>query len=366
MDNLPEHVFVENILFLLPVKSLVCMRSVCKSWRSRILNPDFIELHMAKTMADPYSDNLIAHDRWGHDNQLSVVNTNFLDKGVSCLDFPSNLPKPCYVVGSCNGLLCVACEQSRQILKELYIWNPATREVKHVHEHTYINIYKMSNINQGSLGFCFDISSSDYKVVRIVTEHRFAPVMSRVEVYSLIKNYWKEIKVDDFEVESNCPAIVKGSIYWIVKHGLVYRRPSALLSFDVKSENFCTISLPDSIMSHKYSSDIELLEFKESVALILGNSTNEDITIWTLDDDSCWIMKFTIALRPSPIRKIVGCLKTGEFVGKDCDELLVYNPVNNVVKQTQLKMVTPRIYSYSESLVNLSSPSRSTPIAREG
>ncbi|KAK1387821.1 hypothetical protein POM88_015999 [Heracleum sosnowskyi] len=320
MDNLPEHVLVENILLLLPVKSLVCMRSVCKSWRSLILNPDFVELHMAKTMADPYSDNLIAYDRWS-DDQLSVVNTNFLDKGVSYLDFPSN-PKSCYVVGSCNGLICVAYEQNIGKPKRLYLWNPATREV-----------------------------------VRTVTEAKYASVMPiRVEVYSLIKNNWKEIKVKtNLLLQSKCPVIVKGAIYWKIKHVVDYHSRFALLSFDVKSENLCTISLPDSIMCRQYSWDISLFEFKESVAVIDEKGQNEDISIWTLDDDRCWIMKFTITMRPSPF-KIVGCLKTGEIVGKNCVDgrLLLYNPVNNVVKQTQLKIANPRVYSFSESLVNLS------------
>lgn len=42
-----------------------------------------------------------------------------------------------------------------------------------------------------SLGFCFDPSSGNYKVVRIVGS-RYAYVQSRVEVYSLIKNYTLE------------------------------------------------------------------------------------------------------------------------------------------------------------------------------
>ncbi|KAK1401166.1 hypothetical protein POM88_000771 [Heracleum sosnowskyi] len=310
-------------------------------------------------MADPYSDNLIAYDRWS-DDQLSVVNTNFLDKGVSYLDFPSN-PKSCNVVGSCNGLICVAYKQNIGKPERLYLWNPATREVKHVHEYK-INIF--SNYYDVLFGFCFDISSGDYKAVRIVIEHRLASVMAiRFEVYSLIKNNWKEIKVNRIlpgnetsfgrvltVVESKCPAIVKGAIYWKIKHVVDYHSRFALLSFDVKSENLCTISLPDSIMCRRYSWEISLFEFKESVAVIDEKGQNEDISIWTLDDDRCWIMKFTITMRPSPF-KIVGCL-VGKY--RVDDQLLLYNPVNNVVKQTQLKIANPRVYSFSESLVNLS------------
>ncbi|KAK1401164.1 hypothetical protein POM88_000769 [Heracleum sosnowskyi] len=159
MDNLPEHVLVENILLLLPVKSLVCMRSVCKSWRSRILNPDFIELQWRKQ------------------------------------------------------------------------WPMTTR-------------------------FCFDVSSSDYKVVRIVVEHGLASGWNRVE--------------------------------------------------------------------------------------------NKGINIWTLDDDSCWIKKFTITMRPSSITEIVGCLKTGEFVGKKRvgDQPFLYDPVNNV----QVLYQATRLHNSAQAL----------------
>ncbi|KAK1401162.1 F-box domain-containing protein [Heracleum sosnowskyi] len=303
-----------------------------------------------------------------YNSQLSVIDTKFLDRGISYLDFPSNLGKPCHIVGSCNGLLCVAYERSKkQTGKRLYLWNPATGKVKHIPENTNVNNIDIYDV---SIGFCFDFSSSDYKVVRIVKEDGFASERSRVVMYSLIKNYWKEIKVElNFKViDYICPAIVKGSIYWIIV--LLDQEQFALLSFNVKSEIFRTISLPGSIMCRQDTSYICLFEFKESVALI-DEKDDEDISIWTLDDDSCWIKKFTIS-SPSLITEIVGCLKTGEFVGTNfvetdlagtnfAGDIVLYDSVNNMVENTLFKLAAPRTYNYSESLVNLNYSSRSFP-----
>lgn len=146
----------------------------------------------------------------------------------------------------------------------------------------------------------------------------------------------------------------------------------ALVSFKVKCEIFSKISLPDNIMCRESTLGIGLFEFEESVAIAITDRKcqNEGISVWILDDDSCWINKF-IVRRPSQITKIVGYLKTGEFVGTNFDGyVFLYDSANNVVKDTQLKLYTPgtynsretrRTFKYSESLVNLNYSSRSLP-----
>lgn len=166
-------------------------------------------------------------------------------------------------------------------------------------------------------------------------------------MYSLIKNSWKEIEVNlkfGTPVESYSPVFVKGSIYWTV-------RKRTLLSFNVQSEDFCTISLPpdtacDSCQETRCD---DLFEFKGSVAFI---HDCQIINIWTLDDHGCWIKK--LAINSETIRVIVGCLKTGEILGCNFrNKLVLYDSVNEVAKSIQRNMHTHRTYNYSESLVDL-------------
>ncbi|KAK1382059.1 hypothetical protein POM88_019794 [Heracleum sosnowskyi] len=177
----------------------------------------------------------------------------------------------------------------------IYLWNPATRQVKDISKYTIIIDRNLDDHNV-CFGFGFDIASSDYKVVRIVTDKR--RFISRFEVYSLNDNSWKEIEVEfKFRVlRSFCPPVVKGLFYWFIDFS--HPQNKALFRLmcirDLKCYN--------------------IFEFKQSLALteILRNG---DINIRILDDDRRWIEKFTIT-KPSRMKDIVGCLKTGEFVGQ--------------------------------------------------
>ncbi|KAL8091247.1 hypothetical protein AgCh_040376 [Apium graveolens] len=286
---------------------------------------------MVRTSTNPENHSFIAHNNSQH--TLCLINKNFLDI-ANDFKLPLKLNKPraydgLNIVGSCNGLICLSYKRQRQRLKRrLYLWNPATRQLKDINDYTHI-INKYNYYYHGvSIGFGFDLSSSDYK---------------------------KEIKVDlkfrvhKYESYDLHPATVKGSPYWIIEQNPVDQQ-LAMISFNMQSEKFSTISLPDG-MCHRYSSIVNIIEFKESVAVaVAARSLDEDINIWTLDDDNGWIKKFTI---PNPKFRISACLKNGDFVGDIFYRLVVYDSVNEVVTPTQLLVVRPTIYNYSESLVNL-------------
>lgn len=351
MDDLPEDIIEKEILLRLPNKSIICLSSVCKSWRSRILNPYFINFHMMNSVTNLNNQSFIAHNKMHLDHHLYVINMNFLGRAIN-LNLPSSLPRTTSagydyftVVGSCNGLFCLAYKCT-QLQKRLYLWNPVTRQVKEISKYKII-IHGNLGDHSVSFGFGFDIAGSDYKVVRIVSDNR--RFISRVEVYSLNENSWKEIKVEfKFKVfHSFCPPVVKGLFYWFVAFS--HQPDRALVSFDVHNEKFCTIPLPDGNKCYN------IFEFKQSVALT-EKLDNRGFSIRILDDDSRWIEKFTITL-PLGIKDIVGCLKTGEFAGQSicADELCLYDSVSNVVKHTCLYAFI-RNYNYSESLLNLNHP----------
>ncbi|KAK1358922.1 F-box domain-containing protein [Heracleum sosnowskyi] len=346
MDNLGEDVIGE-ILTRLPVKTLVGLKSVCKSWRSCISNPYFASLQIRRNMANPdYNDSFIAH--YYHKgsprvynpgyHKLYVFNKNVLDKPIN-LNLPlptSNSPDRFDVVGSCNGLLCLSYlgkpRTTRQ--KRVYLWNPATGQLKDIH----INKQK---IEYGvSLGFGFDCTSNDYKVVHIVSD-KFRVV--RVEVYSLNQNSWKTIDhVElEFRVVQPYAAVVRGLFYWLTceKFGFV--------SFNVQSGKFSTTRLPDGINCH------HIFELKESVAISTGYICDQGIGIWKLDDDRSWIKIRTI--KNDRVRAWFGCLNTGEYVGTGNGELALCDHANKVIRYvTQLPKDALRTYNYSASLVNLS------------
>ena len=219
---------------------------------------------MARTRNNPNNHDLfIAYDEFYH--FFSVIDVT-IDRSIR-LNRP--IDELSHVVGSCNGLLCLADKANK-----LYLWNPVTRQVKNMPGYKY-TVDKNSDVDSVAFGFGFDHASSDYKAVRIVQKINVINVINRVELYSLKENCWKEINVE-LEIglvdEPLCREVtcVNGSIYWFAR-----KRPHdfgiVVLSFNVHSLIFCTIQLPDDLSPSPfypwYDHEIGILQFKEYVAL---------------------------------------------------------------------------------------------------
>ncbi|KAL1804474.1 hypothetical protein DCAR_0936119 [Daucus carota subsp. sativus] len=360
MDRLPQEIFLE-ILLLLPVKSLLRSKLVCKSWRFLISNPDFVKQHVARTTNNPNNHDLfIAYDEFNH--FFSVIDVNSIDRAIRL-----NPPiKFSYVVGSCNGLLCLADRAN-----ELYLWNPVTRQVKNMPGYKY-SVRENSNDYRIAFGFGFDHASSDYKAVRIVQKFDDIELVNRVEVYSLNENCWKEINVElDIGYVDGRRCSLNGSIYWSAQKRPHDFRQLVLLSFNVQSLIFCTIQLPDDLSARLYSHrrryyEIGLFQYKEYVALCYRFDRGGCL-IYTVLDGNCWCTNMTV----KRLDYLAGCLKTGELIGlrDHCFEeegqrsgrricygnvVVLYDSVNDVVKYIQpIPNGRRKLYHYTESVLDL-------------
>ncbi|WOH07515.1 hypothetical protein DCAR_0726948 [Daucus carota subsp. sativus] len=356
MDSLlPKDIFLE-ILFLLPVKSLLRCKFVCKSWRSRISDPDFVKQHIARTTNNPNNDLFIAYDEFNL--FLSVIDVT-IDRSTRLNRRIDNFS---HIVGSCNGLLCLADKA-----KELYLWNPVTRQVKNMHGYKYI-VGENSADYGVAFGFGFDHASSDYKAVRIVQKINVINVINRVELYSLKENCWKEInaKLDFGLIDKSRGKVtsVNGSIYWLARKrmddsGLV------VLSFDVQSLKFGTIQFPDDLSVlpfywRRNYDEFSVLQFKEYVALCYSLDLGGCVVIYTLLDGNCWCKNMTVRR----LDYLVGCLKTGELIGLKYrydgrrngyhEDVVLYDSVNDVAKSIQpIPSGRRTLYHYTESLLDL-------------
>ena len=216
---------------------------------------------------------------------LSVIDVT-IDRSIR-LNHP--IDELSHVVGSCNGLLCLADKAN-----ELYLWNPVTRQIKDMNGYKYTVVKNSDDDISVAFGFGFDPASSDYKAVRIVQKFDDNELVNRVEVYSLNEDCWKEINVE-LEIglvdEPLCREVtgVNGSIYWFAR-----KRPHdfglVVLSFHMHSLNFCTIQLPDDLSLSPfyrwYDHEIGILQFKEYVALCC--QFRGGCVIYTLLDGNCW------------------------------------------------------------------------------
>lgn len=111
--KIPEELVIE-ILLKLPVKVLVRLKCVCKSWRSLLDSQFFITQHSKVSNQNPLSDNLLVNfwDRTSKDRMVSLISHESLGVVVETHRLLSFTGADDYstltdILGSCNGIVCV-------------------------------------------------------------------------------------------------------------------------------------------------------------------------------------------------------------------------------------------------------------------
>ncbi|GFQ01644.1 F-box/kelch-repeat protein at3g06240 [Phtheirospermum japonicum] len=131
------------------------------------------------------------------------------------IDYPKKNPHcTVWIAGSCNGLICVAIDES-----DMFLWNPTTRTSKK------LPLFAVT-LRQGFYyiwRFGYDESSDDYKVVSIFcvfgNEGLYESV---VKIYSLRADSWKSIggfeggvPLDDSEKFTSGKIPFPGDTWWV-------------------------------------------------------------------------------------------------------------------------------------------------------
>ncbi|KAL0452212.1 UNVERIFIED_CONTAM: F-box/kelch-repeat protein [Sesamum latifolium] len=237
----PEEIIVE-ILSRLPVRCLLKLRCVSKSWRSLISSNHFIRAHLAVSRKDTnFACHRIISTVLLPCYSLKQCSLNSLLSGpvADAVDFDYPMKNPnnsVRVVGCCNGLVCIAING-----KHFFLWNPSTRKHKKLPDAD-------ERMTRGlfitKYGFGFDECNDDYKVLGIFsgfcTAGRYE---TRVKVYSLRANSWKRIDVfKDGLPFDDTGKFVSGKLHWGRRVGFNSRWE--IVSFDLGSEVCGTVEQP--------------------------------------------------------------------------------------------------------------------------
>lgn len=115
---------ITEVLVRLPVKSLLRCKSVSEPWLSLISNPNFIISHVKHTREAAQALIFCTHER-----SISLLHIDSCEIGDPLGDFSFVFPfvKP---IGCCNGIVCLWCEPNLTKINNIYLWNPATKQVK--------------------------------------------------------------------------------------------------------------------------------------------------------------------------------------------------------------------------------------------
>ncbi|KAJ4829306.1 hypothetical protein Tsubulata_038561 [Turnera subulata] len=295
-----------DILLRLPMKSVVRFRCVSTSWCTLLSDPHFIFKNFLLCSNDDDDDDDDVIDGIENNKNSSYMLLTYKDATTmkfvysllsqDTLDvcLTKNLPNPSpwmYIVGSCNGLVCLNSNEGYTI------WNPATDEIKVVPEFQVIRPSRWAS--KSNHGFYFDPKTNDYKIVRIVDlyldtgddhYHGANNVDREAEVYSLKNHSWKILDDAFFPyVEgTTCPYFIFSFPYGIETNGALYwvatGEPShnTLVSFDISSEEFKHFQLPDFAIVGD-GNYITLLSFNNTLAMVVADDTQSqsEMGTWT-------------------------------------------------------------------------------------
>ncbi|CAJ2663126.1 unnamed protein product [Trifolium pratense] len=246
LPTLPFDLIVE-ILCRLPVKLLVQLRCLCKSFYSLISDPKFARKHLCLS---------IKRRRY----ILSSINDSnkllFFDSPIPStssftltqLNHPftsenNGYPKP-LSLSSCDGILCFVFDDNSTIL-----WNPSIRKFKLL---SPLKNPMKSVICSSSFGY--DHFNENYKVIAITFSKDKG---NEVNVHALGTDSWRTI--EDYP----CPhpiyrpgVLVSGAVNWMVYDAS--SNSSVIVSLDLEKESYQKFSHP--YLENDYYSNLGVVE----------------------------------------------------------------------------------------------------------
>ncbi|XP_047339524.1 F-box protein CPR1-like [Impatiens glandulifera] len=287
MEQLPNEI-LEKIICLLPVKCVLRLRCVSKSWLAIISSPYFVKLHLKRSVQTKSNLRLF---RWRYD--LFQVDFNSLYEGndlqmVKVDSIPLMFRKYGLVPNcSCDGLLCMSticviqnvllcnpsprryygpncsvdglyCMPKVRAIENVFLWNPSTRKSIKL-PYASIEIANQSDRLNAYVYCCYrigyDNNNDDYKVVRIViliSYHLDIIIDYEIKVYSLRSNFWHRP-----EKFSHCPnwisfgnIIVGRALHWISTVKSDLKRESLIVAFDFGTEKYRVLPQPEYSSPH--------------------------------------------------------------------------------------------------------------------
>ncbi|KAK6133788.1 hypothetical protein DH2020_032499 [Rehmannia glutinosa] len=350
--NLPPEIIME-ILSRLPVKSLLKFRCVSKSWLSLISSSQFIKTHLKNS-----TNNAILSS---HRLVLTICNPHFDLKLcsvqslmfehltlVSDVDYPKKNPhRAVWIVGSCNGLICIAIDEN-----DMFLWNPSTRTSKKLPPAAV----KMKQGFYYIWGFGYNEFDDDYKVVGIFSVFGNGCVYeSVVKVYSLRTNSWK--RIEDFKGGiplDDSGKFASGKLHFPATQGMLDSKWD-IVSLDLKSEVYGIVEQPN-YGEGPFDSSLGVLG---GCICVLCDYQKTQADLWVLKEygiKESWTKVVTIPYIDDPGKYLYShplcMLPNGEILLVFGMQLVVYNPKDNCFRHPETGNLGPFLEAdiYVESL----------------
>ncbi|MCD7456568.1 hypothetical protein HAX54_032156 [Datura stramonium] len=318
IPTLPQDLIIQ-ILVRLPLKTLLKFTSVSKSWLSLLSNAQFHKTHVNFSTNNPkLTDYTLAAvstvsglGKICHVYAIRSENSSLTVSKHGCP--PKSLSLSAWLLGSCNGLICLTSDSFKLILL-----NPCTGKFN-VFPDSMIQ-YK---VGDGGCyiryGFGYDAATEDYKVVKIFsfpqTEGRH---VNMVNVYSLRANSWSTIQgFNCGYINGNVGVFANGALHW---EGCYRHTPGAsseIVALDLATERYGKIALP----SYEDGGVHWTLGVSRGLLVACCNYETNRADMWVMKEygvEKSWTKLVTIS---SPVDGRVNISPL--FVAENGDEVLV-------------------------------------------
>ncbi|KAI4344134.1 hypothetical protein L6164_011400 [Bauhinia variegata] len=290
--KLPQQIIVEKILPRLPVKSVLSCKSVSKIWYALLSSPEFSELHYqwaTQKLTGQKVFVLVKNYVLCLDVETLFTKGHLSNEGEigTCavkIDLPMDNVSHGATLASCNGLLCVSL-YNVEGMEKIYLWNPAKRCQR------LMPILENQNNNgmYSSIGFGYDDSADDYKIVRHrKTSGGGARNMLKVAVFSLKTGVWKTTTTKTRKFK--CPiygqgTYFNGALHWVVDRvgkGGVKEKTRTIMAFDLKTETHYEVRPPKA--DSKELQVTSVLVFQDCLCAEFHSQKKDTSELWMLKE----------------------------------------------------------------------------------
>ncbi|CAJ2669785.1 F-box/kelch-repeat protein At3g23880-like [Trifolium pratense] len=248
---LPDELIFQ-ILLLLPVRILLQLKCVSKSWNTLISNPKFAKSHLQSITMNPTITVQRFFSSYITGSCSSKKLVSFPVKKL--LENPPEYTKPVEfsigyrfaIFGSCNGLLCLF-----DIFEDyVKLWNPSislesekSPALDSFLKHRWISYH----------GFGYDRVNDKYKALVVLSgKGTYSSEKNVTKIYTFGGNSWKTIQnfpctgFGNAYVQACNGKFVSGNLNWIIKKDVSFK--TVIVSFDLEKETYNEVLLPEHML----------------------------------------------------------------------------------------------------------------------
>ncbi|GKC02708.1 putative F-box domain-containing protein [Tanacetum coccineum] len=361
-----------KIMKNLPSKSLIQFRSVSKAWKSLIDSFEFIADHHRHT--HQRHNYLLVRDP-EHKYVSFVDDDTFPQHKFSLtLSMSAELHNKPMILGSSQGLFCLygnhVGTQSYSETETAAIWNPAIRKLVDIGQLPHVD----GNMNVTTVGFGVCPHTLDPKIVTVSIPWLLTDNTGtwQVEVFRLSLGAWTSLSINllpGIALTGNQVAIDR-FIYWPASHT---SGVDVIISFDLTSEEFTYIYLPD-VLTSNYHDEWEIFKLKESLVVLQSyyDGPDRDYDVWIMENGvqksfkKIYTIKFNISYEDTSVLEFKNNGEAIVLISDDyelCEafdlphqnHLFVYKPNSRRVSSIRFasKEASFFVSSYAETLLLL-------------